>query len=549
MKHQKQFYLITIVAMSFVFFGLDFNPKTVQANSAVDSLRIKVPLACTMSGTVDSNSKHSATIQNGRYQEDIGTTSVNVICNSKDGFAVYAVGYTDDEQGNNVLTSNTVSPSYDIITGTNSSGNFSNWSMKLATNSSDTYPAEILNGFDAYSEVPSSYTKVVARDSGTDAGTGATGANFTTTYAAYIGPTQPAGKYTGQVKYILVYPSTEEPPHSIETPSGYIGYYANTWGYSGSMELQSLDESATSATLTASNYSRDGYGFAGWNDKYDYTGNYYGPNEDITFESGQYSGDNKGLSLYAVWVKSTGTIQNWTGCSSLNIGSTTALTDSRDGNTYAVAKLADNKCWSIENMRIDNSVDSRTMISESNAIGEGFDVLPPSSDNWSTNSTLVQFNNSNLVSNYLYGGYYSWSAVVASTANYSSSDETLNTSICPSGWRLPVGGKTRLDSYNDYYNLLKNITNEEPNVNADTGYGYYEGAEYSNSIRKYPNNFVYAGYWDEQTSISGSGHYWSATTYSSNNAYDFYFDTSIVRPGNAQDNKYKGQPFRCISIY
>ena len=39
----------------------------------------------------------------------------------------------------------------------------------------------------------------------------------------------------------------------------------------------------------------------------------------------------------------------------MQIGETTALTDNRDNQTYAIAKLADGNCWMIENLRLDNT--------------------------------------------------------------------------------------------------------------------------------------------------------------------------------------------------
>ena len=42
-----------------------------------------------------------------------------------------------------------------------------------------------------------------------------------------------------------------------------------------------------------------------------------------------------------------------TGVLSAALSSVTALTDQRDGETYAVARLADGNCWMIENLRLD----------------------------------------------------------------------------------------------------------------------------------------------------------------------------------------------------
>jgi uncharacterized repeat protein (TIGR02543 family) len=80
---------------------------------------------------------------------------------------------------------------------------------------------------------------------------------------------------------------------------------------SGSIDINTLPEiDQYRNTFYASNYSRRGYGFAGWNDKYDMTGTNYGPIQTaiIPMESVP-----NGLSLYAHWVESSGNLQGWTG--------------------------------------------------------------------------------------------------------------------------------------------------------------------------------------------------------------------------------------------
>ena len=123
-------------------------------------------------------------------------------------------------------------------------------------------------------------------------------------------------------------------------PANTICYDKNaTSGVEGTMGGLTITSTATSATLLASNYSRSGYGYAGWNTNAAGTGTNYGPNEDIAFTAGQYSAT--GLTLYTKWVASAGNIQNWNGCDSLASGAVTALTDQRDNQVYAIAKLAD----------------------------------------------------------------------------------------------------------------------------------------------------------------------------------------------------------------
>jgi hypothetical protein len=156
---------------------------------------------------------HNATINNGTYASDIGTTTIKAFCNDKDGFAIYAIGYTDNEDHKNVLTNPTLGSSNDIITGTATTGN-SQWAMKLTaqSNPTPTYPLTIQNNYDSYHTVPSNYELVAKRTSATDIGSSAEGSTLTSTYQVYISPTQAAGTYTGQVKYVMVHPNNHDAP-------------------------------------------------------------------------------------------------------------------------------------------------------------------------------------------------------------------------------------------------------------------------------------------------------------------------------------------------
>ena len=288
-------------------------PTVSAETEAVDTVTITVPSACSMSGTITTGNEHTATVDSGTYVEDIGETTLKTICNDSNGFSIYAIGYTNDEYGNTVLKSS-LGDTNNVITGTATEGNTSNWAMKLTAVSNDYTPTILsdTNGsFSSYHIIPSTYTKVATRTSVTDA---TNGSNIKTTYAVYMNPTQPAGTYTGKVKYTLVHPASHaEPflPHAINCTSGKICYNPNTDEHEGTMGEQNV---SSFVTLLASNYSRAGYGFAGWSDAYDYATNsnahFYGPNEDITFNAGQYTGTNNGLSLYAVWVKSVGNLQD-----------------------------------------------------------------------------------------------------------------------------------------------------------------------------------------------------------------------------------------------
>lgn len=193
-----------------VTIGLILTGTYVFADDSVDDVAITVPVSCTLSGT--GMNTHNATINNGQYNSAIGQTTIKALCNDSEGFAIYTIGYTDNTDGVNVLTDSTLGSTFDITTGTQTSGNSSKWAMKLTADSGQTYPIVIENSFNNFHNVPDDYTLAASRASGTDVGTSAVGSTIATTYQAYISPTQAAGTYTGQVKYTLVHPSSADAP-------------------------------------------------------------------------------------------------------------------------------------------------------------------------------------------------------------------------------------------------------------------------------------------------------------------------------------------------
>ena len=282
-------------------------------------------------------------------------------------------------------------------------------------------------------------------------------------------------------------------------------------------KTDTITSSTTEFTLYAPNFSRTGYGFAGWNTKADGSGTMFGPNQTLTTSDSTLTSTmrsdlgTKGLIFHAIWVASAGDLQGWDGCDNLAQGSVTALTDTRDGQTYAVAKLADNRCWMIENMRYQ---------------GAG-----TSSNSWGTNSSSYYYNYTNIDRNltasptansstgaqwYSYGAYYSWSAA------------TVN--ACPTGWGVPTGGTS------GQFQALNNAV-----ASGDTT---FTG---SNALRKYPNNFVLSGHWSGSNANNRGRYtyYWSSSRQSS-----YSYDMDLYPIGVRLDNycfRYEGFVVRCWS--
>ena len=501
------------------------SPLTATANAAVH-----VADACTMTGTL--NTAHTATIKPGithvtDYPDGIGLTTLNVVCNDNGGYAIYAAGYTGGEVGgtnSTKLIGETTNLA--ISTGTATSGSTSNWSMKLF-DTGTTNPPTIASGFNAFHDVPADYTLVASKTGST----GSTASTIKATYGAYIAGTQAADTYNGKVIYIMVHPTTETPPVEVACANNKICYNANTNIKQGTMGQQTGNANAT-VTLLASNFSRDGYGFAGWNTKPDYSGTFYGPNETITVPSTASSG---GTPLYAVWVASSGSLQGWGGCSDLtpaNLAtdilhqSIVALTDQRDGQTYAVARLADDTCWMIENLRLEADDSSDSTLAQ--GFGGVFTGLADAESANFTNSTTAnslystdgsttntisgsnqdyrfpRYNNQNTQSRassptggsnniYSYGNYYTWSAAKANTerlTSYSAS-EAATTSLCPAGWRLPYGRNTGNGAVAGGFSYLdKQLGGTGANSSSSTT---PTGKVMSEAWRSYPNNFLYSG--------------------------------------------------------
>lgn len=573
-----------------------------QASADSTTASVTVGSACTMTATVDT--AHSAEISPGASQTGIGSTTLNTICNDAGGFAIYAVGYTNNEYGNNKMSNGTV----EFNTGTGTSA--SNWNMSLSQITTGTYATTIDGGFGSYSAVPATFTKVAHRDSVTDvvSGSSATGSSIALTYGAYISTTQTAGDYVGKVKFTLVHPASETPLQPVPCASGSICYNANGKDVVGTMGSPTITSSDTSATLLASNFSREGYGFAGWNDKFDYTGTFYGPQEDINFESGQYTNDNDGLALYAVWVKSAGSLQTDASsvCSNLiiastdgtaNLASVAALTDQRDNQTYAIAKLPDGKCWMIENLRLEstNSDNSTGALAQgygksttygnfsglANAervhfnttffpnslydISDGDGMINiyysdypeariPRYNNINT-STRITNPTENTSQMYSYGNYYTWAAAMANTIHYTGissvdadgkTSESVNTSICPLGWRLPYGyiyGNGATAGGFSYLDIQLGGSGKYADPNTTP-----TGEAMNKKWRSFPNNYLYSGvYWANYVDELGtSGYYWSSTTSQGDSAYKFLLYTPYFHPGNSTQKKYYGFSVRCV---
>ena len=344
------------------------------ATSAVDEVTITVPASCSLTNTIGS--PHTATIETGVYQDDIGETTFKVFCNDNEGFAVYAVGYTNDEFGNTTMKPSTLAVSNAIATDTATSGSTSNWAMKLTAVSGD-YAPTLETGFNDYHIIPDTYTKVASYASNTD---GSTGSSFKSTYGAFISQTQPADSYTGKVKYTVVHPANELPQIESISQLTYMQDYNNLSSDQKSMVLNSM--------------------------AYNTTYNLIDNRDNKTYQVARLK-DNKIWMAQDLDLGRTALTQDLTSTNTnLGINATNVTAETFNGwvKTSGTGSWTSAESIPLTTSNTENGLDTDT-----------------------TSSTP-------------YGTLYNYCAASAGTICTSLKSDDASSDICPAGWRLPTSG-------------------------------------------------------------------------------------------------------------
>lgn len=242
------------------------------------------------------------------------------------------------------------------------------------------------------------------------------------------------------------------------------------------------------------------------------------------------------------------TMQSFTSahCSALGVytGSNPAaiqsLTDSRDGitRTYEVAKLADGKCWMLANLKLGSTTGSITLTPADSNVASNF-TLPQLITNGNTNQGTPQAvgpvpgDNGSGATNY--GYLYNYQAATAGNSAQSS--------ICPAGWRLPVGGQTgaselgMLDAKMSNPNATQPSSGNRPHQNwtsSGTFKGVYSGRWVGNNTFDYRGSYGYI--WAQPGLVAGVP----------NNAYVLAMSNSGVYPGTTTNQRAHGSAIRCL---
>jgi len=245
------------------------------------------------------------------------------------------------------------------------------------------------------------------------------------------------------------------------------------------------------------------------------------------------------------------TMQAFTGvhCSALpvytgsNPSAIRSLTDSRGGTTrtYEIAKLADHKCWMLNNLKLGNTANSITLTPSDSDVGSNFTLPPFTTVKWTEENIPLTYgpvpgDTGSGTTNY--GYLYNFSAATAGETTTSLNTGNAQYSICPANWRLPTGGA----SSSDFGQLDVAL--------GGTGAFSESGANIARWQSAGPFRATFAGYryydFDQQAS---EGYLWSASSdpsYSFGSAFHANFSSSYVHPGDSLSERGTGFGVRCL---
>ncbi|MBR0430847.1 hypothetical protein IJJ05_00965 [Candidatus Saccharibacteria bacterium] len=546
--------------------GLALN-NLASADSVVDLINITVPVSCSLSGT--GMASHNATISNGTYQNNIGSTTLKAFCNDTNGFAIYAAGYTNDtigEENSNKLVGTNASMSA-IITGlATAPGNpdTSNWAMKLTAtgDSGDTSGTNALTidsapntaggadaSFNNYHTVPNEFTKVAHKNAATSMDETTGGATLTTTYAAYISKTQAAGAYQGQVIYALVHPASSDAPVVCNSNATTISEVKCMQDFASvtSTNRTAILNSMTTGTQYTIKDKRDGkeYTIAKLADgkvwmtqnldlDLDSSITYTNLDTDLGWNTTTNSYDTAAWSpARSTYATATNNIHEWCNGGTWNsqygyceINNTPESYD--PGNLYWNSTESDYSDWDAYYSSCDYST-STPACNES---------LNP----------LSTYTSSTGTAQYHLGNYYNWPAAIASNdaSIYGTYNETTdeyenleaNQSICPAGWTLPY------TTYNENTNQP-----EGDFVNLWTAYGwtYNDGFSDISTLWSAPLYSAPTGNFNGNLGdVGDDGDFWSSVATDDYNARFAYFGVGGGASPAGDDSRDYGDSVRCL---
>jgi uncharacterized protein (TIGR02145 family) len=223
---------------------------------------------------------------------------------------------------------------------------------------------------------------------------------------------------------------------------------------------------------------------------------------------------------------------------------TITLTDIRNEQEYRIRKLADGKCWMVDNLKLGSTTESTKLTAEDTNITADFDLpmlYTGSSSGYRSPDVPYTFVVPGTEATN-YGYLYNWSAATAGETTSSISSGNAANSICPAGWRLPTSDGTWDSSgAGSEFAALNIAMLGDPNLT--TASNYTDAAHQAGWLSDWDG--VYSGQWATGFSDQDyTGSYWSSTV-SYNLAHYLSFDSSNVYTTGSGSRHY-GYAVRCV---
>ena len=513
----------TVVTLLTTLSALNLLSATTFANPQAISASVQVLEACSISTEDDGN----ATLDNpfeivgGTYNDNVQEATIKVLCNDRNGYSIYAVGYSNDAEGNNNLIGSTTDKL--IPTGTVSDATVSNWAFKFSlptgANANTTFTPTILGdtdgSFSSFHVIPSTTTKIATFTSSIDT---STFSSLTATYAVGISPYQDPDTYTGQVKYTVVHPNyanlNGKNIITIATTNNATGFTIDGTAYTNGDTLELVPDGTTHTIVASTSDFNEGYEFDSWSA----TGGVVLTSTSNSTTTFTLAG-NGTLTLngkQSCQTTVSGTMQDFKPCSDVANGTSGTLTDVRDSNTYTVAKIG-SLWWMTSNLKTMGTVTaalSNFSGSDFNIEGGGTLATGDSTANTYTAARATLSTNSSYP-----GAYYNYCAASAGTVCTDSNSTEASSDICPSGWRLPTNAE---------FGTIGTSSGSTTNVSAF-------GA-------------IYSGHYNSGTlSLTGSyGYWWSSTANGTTNRYYLRYYRGSLLSGRYYNDRQYGVSIRCV---
>jgi uncharacterized protein (TIGR02145 family) len=231
-------------------------------------------------------------------------------------------------------------------------------------------------------------------------------------------------------------------------------------------------------------------------------------------------------------------------CGTMNQGDTVYLRDIRNNQTYRVRKMADNKCWMLDNLKYTG--EAGVTIPLNKTVGRHNTV--DGTDNKTAANFDTRFYNNPMTESYCYGtdietsltkcGYlYNWYAATDGTGTYNTTNGNVTGHICPANLKLPRGSLAPNIADNDFA-ILNGYMVGQTSASIDNNYGNWIFSGFWNG--------VYGGNWGNTMYAAGANsYYWSSTANSADYAHYLSFSKDSVNPINSYLKSY-GRAVRCL---